>query len=52
MKNFEQEMTKKDNNLKLLLIDMDDLKQFSEQTLNTLRENQDYMNELEREKQQ
>ncbi|CAD8114985.1 unnamed protein product [Paramecium primaurelia] len=49
---IEQEINKKDQNLKLLLADVDDLKQFSEQTLNTLKENQDYMSEIEREKQQ
>ncbi|CAD8126449.1 unnamed protein product [Paramecium sonneborni] len=49
---LEQENNRKDQNLKLLLADVDDLKQFSEQTLNTLKENQDYMSEIEREKQQ
>ncbi|CAD8127503.1 unnamed protein product [Paramecium sonneborni] len=51
-KTLEQEINRKDQNLILLLADVDDLKQFSEQTLNTLKENQDYMGEIEREKQQ
>ncbi|CAD8211478.1 unnamed protein product [Paramecium octaurelia] len=49
---IELEINKKDQNLKLLLADIDDLKSFSEQTLTTLKENQDYMSEIEREKQQ
>lgn len=31
-------------------MDLEDIKQFSEQTLQTIRENQDYINDLEREK--
>ncbi|CAD8162442.1 unnamed protein product [Paramecium pentaurelia] len=52
IQHLEQELIKKDQNIKLLLNDVDELRQFSEQTLNTLRENQDYLSELEREKQQ
>ncbi|CAK92249.1 unnamed protein product (macronuclear) [Paramecium tetraurelia] len=52
IEHLEQELIKKDQNIKLLLNDIDELRQFSEQTLNTLRENQDYLSELEREKQQ
>lgn len=44
------ELTKRDQKLKMLLNELDDLKLFSEQTLNTLRENQDYTSEVEREK--
>ncbi|KAM3127263.1 hypothetical protein pb186bvf_020631 [Paramecium bursaria] len=49
---LELENTRKEQKLKLLLNDLEEIKQFSEQTLQTIKENQDYISELEREKDQ
>ncbi|CAK65954.1 unnamed protein product (macronuclear) [Paramecium tetraurelia] len=47
----ELELSKKDLKLKNLLLELDDVKNFSEQTLNTMRSNQNQFNEIEKERQ-
>ncbi|CAD8056986.1 unnamed protein product [Paramecium primaurelia] len=49
---LELDITKKDQKLKILLSELDEIKVFQEQTFNTLRENQDYITEIEKENQQ
>ncbi|CAK75852.1 unnamed protein product (macronuclear) [Paramecium tetraurelia] len=51
-RNLELDITKKDQKLKALLAELDDIKIFQEQTLNTIRENQDYIAEIDKENQQ
>ncbi|CAD8063702.1 unnamed protein product [Paramecium sonneborni] len=49
---LDLDVSKKDSKLKNLLTELDDIKNFSEQTLNTLKTNQYQFNEIEKEKQQ
>ncbi|CAD8067621.1 unnamed protein product [Paramecium sonneborni] len=49
---LDLELSKKDSKLKNLILEIDDIKNFSEQTINTLKLNQNLLNEIEKEKQQ